>query len=136
MLPYPQVLSGRGKDVLPCPLDIRDPHHFGRWELMLELIDFLEAILAIFIEPKVNDIHLIIHRVSVIAGHCHLELVILPVPEGNRVILKVAIICIGFLSLPKLRETVNIVLSFPAHVFAGLSLWPYQVIWLARPLVH
>lgn len=102
MFPYPQVLSGGSEDILPCALDVRDPHDFSRWKLMLKFIDFLEAIMAIFIKAQVYDVHLIVHGVSIVAGHCHPELIILPISESDGVILKVAIISVSFLGLSQL----------------------------------
>ena len=64
---------------------------------MFELVDLLEPVIWLA-ELQINDVNLVVHRVGVITSHCHLEFVILPGPEGYRIVLKVTFIGIYFLS--------------------------------------
>ena len=96
--PYPETLSSGGKYILTITLNIRDPHHLGRREVVLEFINFDEPIIGL---PQIqrNDVDLVVHSVNIIARHSHVKLVILPIPERYRIVLEVALVRVYLLCL-------------------------------------
>lgn len=81
-LPHSQVLGSCSHDVLPLSVNIWNPHNFGGWEFMLELVNLLEPIIWL-VKLQVNDINLVVHAVDVITTHSHDELVIFSVSKRN-----------------------------------------------------
>lgn len=115
-LPYSQIFSGGGQDVFLASFDIWDPHYFSWWKLVFEFINFSEAFVWLF-KVQINDVDLIVHRVSVITRYRHLKFIILTISKSYRVILESTVVCINLFCFSFFRKMVDFV-----HDFVGLAL--------------
>lgn len=107
-LPNSEIFCCGCHDVLSLSFHVWDPHNLGWWEFVLNFIYFLEAVIRLF-EPQVNDVDLVVHAVSVVASHCHHELVVLAGPESYSVVLEVALVSVDLLSASVFNHDIEII---------------------------
>lgn len=95
--PDSKVFCSRGKNIFSCAVNIWDPHYFSWWKFMFEFIDFSKSFVWLF-KIEINNVDTVIHRISVIAWHRHLKLVIFPISKGYRIILKSTLVGVNLFS--------------------------------------
>jgi len=93
---------------------------------MLKFVNFLEAIIWL-VKVQVNDVDLVVHRVSVVRPYSHLELVIFTGSKSNGVVIKVTLICIDLLSQSIFRELIYFIFNF-LHLIARLRVVHHHLV--------
>lgn len=109
-LPYTQVLCGCRQYVFARSFDIRNPHYLCWWEFMLELIDFPKSIVRLA-KIEVNNVDLVIHRVSVVGPYRHLKLIIFARSKCNGIIIKVTLVCVDLLGEAVVRQMIDFIFN-------------------------
>lgn len=60
LLPDSEILCCSCENVFSGSFDIRNPHYFGWWELVLEFVNFGKPIVGL-IKIQINNINLVVH---------------------------------------------------------------------------
>lgn len=108
--PYPKALCCSRQYVLSVALDVRDPHHLRRWEVVLELVDLAKPIVRLS-QIEADNVDLVVHCIGVVACHCHVEFIVFPISKCYGVVLEVTFVRVDLLCLTVFRLLVYLVLE-------------------------
>jgi hypothetical protein len=87
------------------------PLHLRGRELVRKLAHFAEAVVGV-VKTQVDNLDFVVHTICFKASYGELELIVPFVPEGNGIVLLVALVRVDLLSVWGLSQSIDVIHPF------------------------